>query len=959
MDEFGFFEAASKVEIQKQPWMDECSFVLGTNDNIKGIIDHCLKHPRIATDLETTGLDNRVFNGTTVDKIVGLCLCPDGRTGYYIPLRHTTNPEANVDWTLFTREFQRLVDASLAGKLVFVFHGGQFDQEFLEFNGDVDLGGECWDKPSCWDDTEIEVYMLDSRRRDKRLKSLSEQELGIKQLELDDLWTEEEQKKPGFKKDFSTLDPTWEGTLLYGGGDGIATWRLDAKFYPQVVNKDKFGHSLKTIYHIEKSCVAATRWMKRNRIKIDMEKVKELIKLGQQEWFDSIMEVYEAAQTILGRDVMPGYYKVLKEDFNPNDMLNLKDEQIQRAKVLADRKYPDPLDTVTKTGPTGVVKTYPYIYDVNAPQQLGLLFEEMQVPGLVYTDKSGQVKTSKDILDKVVEDAGAKFPFMGKIKRFREISKALSNYLMPMLQESEPSDHTIAINFRGHKVDTGRFATPTGNKAIRGWPRMNLQSLPAGYDPKRPECMRRIRECVMGRDGKFVVAIDYAGVELRLVTNLSREPLWLAEYFHCSDCDRTFNKGDGKSTPMPPPPRCPNCGGDKIGDLHTLTGIQVYGADAPDRPDWKQLRQRSKGSNFALCYGGGGSAVSRSTGCDINEGWRIKNLFDGSYKTLRSWWGAQHAFARQREYVLTAFGRKYPVPDINHGDGGFRSKAERNSVNGPIQGTSADITKLSMALIYKMVKSRGWQDKVLMIITMHDELVFEIDGDILEEAVEVIKNIMCRNKLVLAQKWPIPLTSDVEIGYNWSVPWDLNGMRAKEVRFAGNKKFYKPKDAEAAGHDWDKLPTFPAALNPFFAHQTFEGIEVLLGGNVEPKKAVAVQEVPEEAPESAPESVHVEPEVEEPPVSPEAVNQRPAPPKGLKKGDVFTYTLKAPLDLRTMRELAGVIIACKNGGTRILRVKTRSGVTLNDLPQWKEFVSNGDILVNEQQFFWFADSKGL
>lgn len=947
MDAFSVFEEARTVKLKKFPWMDKCEFVLGTDENLKDIFDHCLKHPRVATDLETTGLDNRVFGGKTVDHIVGLCLCPDGKTGYYIPLRHKVGTEHNVSWPMFVEQFQRLVAASLAGDLVFVFHGGQFDMEFLEFNGDVPLGEECWDKAGCWDDTEIEVYMTDSRRRDKRLKSLSQQECDIQQLELTDLWTEEEQAKPDFKKDFSLLDPSWEGTLLYGGGDGIATWRLDKKFHPQVTEPDKFGHNLRNIYFIEKACVAATRWMKRCRIKIDRAKVIDLIKLGQREWFDSIMDVYAAASDILGRDVMPGYYKELRDHFDADDMLNLKDEQIQRAKTIYQRKYPDPAQSVEKVGPDGKAKTYKFIYDVNAPVQLGQMFEEMGVPGLVYTEKSGQVKTSKDVLDAVVERAGSQFPFMAKIKRFREVHKALSNYLMPMLQESEPSDDTMAINFRGHKVDTGRFATPAKQRVkMRGWPGLNLQSLPAGYDPNRPECMRRLRECIIGRDDKFVVAIDFSGVELRLVTNLSREPKWLAEFFHCSSCDRKFDKGDGKGTPEPPPPRCPNCGSDKIGDLHTLTALTVYGQDSTDKPEWKMLRQRAKGANFALCYGGGGSAVSRSTGCDKQEGWRIKNVFDGNYKTLRSWWGAQHAFARQREYVLTALGRKYPVPDINHGDGGFRSKAERNSVNGPIQGSSADITKLAMALIYKEVKKRGWLKKVLMVITMHDELVFEVDGDILEEFIAVAQKIMCRNKFILAQKWPIPLTTDTEVGFNWSVPWDINTMRAGEVRFDGDKKFYKPAKAADAGLVWDDMPRFPAALAPLFKHQTFEGITVTLGPVVEAPEPVG------EAPEQPSES-------DEPPASPEAVANLPRPPKGLKKGEDFVYALSGPLDIRSYTLLAEVVQKCRNKGTKHLKLVTRDGQVLNDLPEWQEYVSVGPLLVNDQQFFFLAQSHGL
>lgn len=964
MNFLDFVEDARAVKVPKYPWMDKCRFVLGTKANLKDIIDHCLKHPRVALDLETTGLDNRVFNGKTVDHIVGVCLSPDGETGYYIPLRHKAGSQHNVPWSLFKTEFKRLIDACLAEKLVFVFHGGNFDQEFLEFNGDESLGGECWDKASCWDDTEIEVFMLDTRRLDKRLKTLSQEEVGIKQLELEDLWSEEDKKKPGWRPDFAALDPSWEGTLLYGGGDGIATWRLDEKFHTQVVNPDKFGHSLRNIYAIEKACVAATRWMRRNRLKIDREKVIQLIKLGQQEWYDAVMAVYEAAQAALKRDVMPGHYKWLRDTFIADDPNNLKDEQLERAKTVYKTKYPDPAETVQKVVGSEVVQ-FPYIYDINSQQQLGQLFQEMGVPGLNFTEKSGQVKTSKGEIDRIVEETGDRYPFMLKVKRFREVDKALSNYLLPMLHESEPSDNTAAIKWRAHKVDTGRFATPAKDKnAIRGWPQLNLQSLPATYDPNRPECMTRLRECIVGRDGKWVVAIDFSGVELRLVTNLSREPKWLDEFFHCSSCDRKFDKGDGLSTPMPPPARCPNCGSDKIGDLHTLTGLQVYGADAMDRPDWKQCRQRAKGANFALCYGGGGSAVSRSTGCDTNEGWRIKKLFDDAYRTLRSWWGAQHAFARQRGYVLTAFGRKYPVPDIHNQDGGFRSKAERNSVNGPIQGSSADITKLAMALVYKEVKRRGWLSKCLMVITMHDELVFEIDGDILEEAIAVIKNIMCRNKFVLAQKWPIPLTSDVEIGYSWAVPWNLDAMRSGEVRFHGDKKVKDKKKAAEMGLDWDSLPSFPAVLAPLFKYKTLD-VPPPSEFKADAPEAGAPPSEPPPPPPQDPEppatpQTPAAPEVhEEPPVSPEAVAARPRPPKGLKMGDTFEYRLSCPLTNRTAMTLGEVIRLCIRKGTKVLKLVTRDGTVLNELPDWAEWVGPEPVIVDPEQFFHLAQSYRL
>lgn len=1002
MDGLDFLIDQQYPQIEAREWMKECTFVQVTNDNITQCIDHCLDAPNgyYALDLETTGLDNRVFNGRTVDQMVGVCLCPDGVTGYYIPLRHKEGVEHNVTWSVFEKEFQRLMAATVAKKVRAIFHGGIFDQVFLTYWGGVAFGD--WDKPSTWEDTEILAYLENPRRRDKRLKSLTDKELGFDQIHLAELFPE------GHKgdMDFSTLDPARVEVTWYGGGDGIFTYRLFEKFHPLVMTPAG-GHSQKRIYLIEKSCVASIRWMHRNRIYRDKEKVLELLQLGQQEWFESVFDLYSAVGEALGRDVMPGYYKMLRDRFDANDPDNLLNEQIQRAKNQYQRKYPDPKQPIDKLG-----KAWPPIYDVASPKQLGQMFWELGVPGLVFTEKSGQVKTSKDVLDLIVERAAKKFPYMGKVKRFREVHKALTNYLFPMLEWADETDGTMRVNFRAHKVDTGRFATPAKARVqLPGWPQMNLQSLPATYNPDRPECMRRLRECIAARPPKkpgsprrYIVAIDFSGVELRLVTNLSREPKWLTEFFRCSTCSRSFDRGDGTKTPKAPPCRCPNCGSDKIGDLHSLTALSVYGDDATEKPEWKHLRQNAKATNFALCYGGGGNAVIRATGCGKNEGWRIKRQFDETYKTLSGWWKVQWAFARKHEYVLTAFGRKYPVPDINHEDGGFRSKAERNSVNGPIQGSSADITKIAMALVYKECKKRGWaEEKVLMIITMHDELVFDICGSVLEEAIEVIKPIMGANPFILAKKWPVPLVSDVEIGDSWDVPWDLNSMRAGEVKFNGNKKFKKPEKAEAAGLVWDAMSKFPADLAPYFKMHTFEEVDAFLedpskmpgakpavavvesapqeevvGGPLYPHlttipsmEVVQPDHIDEIIPHDSPELdvyredlPRVAPPFEEGPIArlaSEAVaNQMPAgPPVGLAKGDVYVFEVGSPLRYETVDDLARVILACRGRGTRLLRIKLPDGTMLNDLEPWRELFGDDEVVVNENEFFYTARARGL
>jgi len=976
---YDFFEETQAIHVKRRPWMDQCEMILGTAENLDGIIDSCIESGVYGLDLETSGLDNRVFDGRTVDYISGFCMSPDGVRGYYVPVMHDPAKfgKHNVPESVWRPAFERL----FASKAVAVFHSGKFDHEFLEFNGGDPLGK--WDSPKRWEDTLIGAYLRNTRSRSLRLKDLSEAPpdaeidtrcggpgLGWEMIHLHELWGHDKEQK-GFDYDFTTLDPSWEPSVWYAASDAICTYRLWGLLKPHTETQ----HS---IYMIEKLCIAATRWMERNRIYVDAEKVIELVALGQQEWHDSIMDLYEAANKILGRDAMPGFYKVLRDKFVPDNHLLLIPEQLTHAKAVSQQRYPDPKGVVKKKG-----KEWPSIYDVNSAQQLGKMFDEMGIPGLQHTEKTGQVVTRKKVLDAIIERTEGKFPFMGKVKRFREIWKALGSYLYPMLLDCEESDGTMRIQFKGNKVDTGRFSTPAkdeGRADVPGWPKINLQSIPKAGDPNRPACMSRLRECIAARPHHFIVAIDYAGVELRIVTNLSREPKWLAEFFHCASCDRKFDPGDGKSTPLPPPPRCPDCGSDKIGDLHTLTALEIYGSDAVHRDDWKILRGHAKGTNFALCYGGGGMAVTRSTGVNKQEGWRIKHQFDATYSGLKAWWSYEHNFARKHGYVLTGFGRHYPVPDINHADGGFRSKAERNSVNGPVQGTSADITKIAMGLVYKECKKRGWLDLVRMIVTMHDELVFEIHEEVLEEAIAVIVPIMTRNPLILGKKWPIPYTTDVEIGYGWEVPWDLNEMRHGEVAFVGDKKYkidkqipagvlwedmipidgkdpdvirkhegieYKAKDQIPDGMVWDDMPHFPASLAPWFNQVAVDES----GGDVPPPPSPSPppsRETVSRETEAPPEHHREEP----PPPSPAS----PPPASPTVEGGDFIYKLEVPLTISVALKLAEVIRECRHKGTKRLRLLSAQGESLDG---WLDVAGHPEVNVSAHEFVIIARSRGL
>lgn len=928
------FTDLSRPKVEKRPWMEKVHMELVTStDRLREVVDECIAAGVYAWDIETTGLDNRVFpgpdEGRTVDSIVGHCLAPTKDRGFYVPVRHVAADGSllpvNVPLSEANAELRRLAES----EAVAVFHHSKFDQEFLEWGEDAPIGS--WDDPDHWDDTFILAYLRDTRDKIRGLKPLSANELGREMIELEDLFTKEEQKRLGGRLNFSILDPSWEPCVWYACSDAMNTRGLRDVLLPVIV--DQKPRSQKVVYRLEKMCLPATRWMERCRINIDRSKVRELISLGQAEWLESLEEVYDTVSKHLGRNIRPGWFRLMQGEpglpptakFNPSEMdpsyMECREEamrlatQLQLDPMTPDSKGNSRVNTICKEVPSVVNKKkkevvdFPLVYDVTIPAELGLLLREIGVSNLRTTEKSGQVKTSKDELDRVIEESGDDFPFMAKIKRFRETAKALGTNLFPLWNDTIPErsrDGTIHVGFNAHKVETGRFSTPQPrDKVFHGQVRWNLHSIPASYDKNKPACMLRIRECVSARPGKLLFAIDYSGVELRIVTNESREPKWIEEFFRCSNCEHTFDRGNGKETPEAPPPFCPECGSDKIGDLHSLTAIAVYGEEIKGTKEFKGKRQKAKGLNFAMCYGGGPAAAQRSVGVDRDEGFRIKRQFDATYIGLRQWWSAQHNFARMHKHVTTAFGRKYPLPDIDHENGHFRSKAERNAVNGPVQGTSADIMKLAMALIYKEVKKRGWLSKVLMTITIHDELVFEIDEDIAEEAILMIVPLMTR-KTVEKLRRPIPLKVDIEFGRDWSVPYDLTNL-------TWNKS--------------DKWNTelariFPKSYQEYLARggRVVEGHEA-----VEPAAQVSQPE--------------------------RAVPTKPGislPETGMDKPYVHTVG-KDKLTAETLYKLAELIHKCEGRGTQVLILQTEDGEPLWEGPEIRVSAVQFKILAEEYE----------
>jgi hypothetical protein len=267
-----------------------------------------------------------------------------------------------------------------------------------------------------------------------------------------------------------------------------------------------------------------------------------------------------------------------------------------------------------------------------------------------------------------------------------------------------------------------------------------------------------------------MVKIDFAGEELRIVTNLSKEPVWINE----------FNNGTG--------------------DLHTITAQAFFSKQEVT----KQERQAGKMANFSLVYGGGVQAIQRATKCNAQEAARRKANFDKSVPKFTNWTKLQKARAHKEKGVYPAFGRWMALSDIDHVEKYIVASCERQAVNFPIQGTGADIMRMALVMTHKEFYRRGWYQSgaVRTLLTVHDEIVFEVKFELLQEAVPLIERIMCEPSRIA--KWEVHLEAEPLVDLSCDAKYDFNMVVHGKPYKEGDK--VKPGFFVAGTRQFQKMP---------------------------------------------------------------------------------------------------------------------------------------------------------
>ena len=349
-------------------------------------------------------------------------------------------------------------------------------------------------------------------------------------------------------------------------------------------------------------------------------------------------------------------------------------------------------------------------FNISSPKQLGeVLFEKMKVSKNPKKTKTGQYSTAEDILSNLAKDND----FVKLILRFRSISKLLNTYIDSLPKQILKSTNRIHTNFLQTVAATGRLSSVNPN----------LQNIPI-----RSESGKEIRKAFIPRNKDFfLMAADYSQIELRVIAALSKEDNMI----------RSFEKNE---------------------DIHLSTAATVF--NIPLEKVTKQQRSHAKIVNFGIIYGVSAFGLSNQTDLNIKESKSLIETYYLKYPKLKQFIENQISFARDKGYVETILGRRRILRDINSTNSVVRSAAERNAVNAPIQGSAADIIKISMINIQKEFVSKKIKSK--MLLQIHDELVFDVFKPELNKVMEIV-----RYQMENAFKLDIPLSVDIDYGVNW------------------------------------------------------------------------------------------------------------------------------------------------------------------------------------------------
>lgn len=347
-------------------------------------------------------------------------------------------------------------------------------------------------------------------------------------------------------------------------------------------------------------------------------------------------------------------------------------------------------------------------FNLGSPKQIGqIFFEKLQLP-VVKKTPSGAPSTDEEVLQKLAED----YPLPKLLLEHRGLSKLKSTYTDKLPRMVNPTTGRVHTNYAQAVAVTGRLASNDPN----------LQNIPV-----RTAEGRRIREAFIASPGHRIVSADYSQIELRIMAHISGDASLL----------RAFSQGE---------------------DIHRATAAEVFGV-TPLEVNSDQ-RRIAKVINFGLIYGMSAFGLASNLGITRDAAKLYIDRYFARYPGVAQYMEDTRATAKEKGYVETVFGRRLWLPEINGGNGPRRQAAERAAINAPMQGTAADLIKLSMIAVDDWLTRDRLASR--MIMQVHDELVLEVPEGELSLVREKLPEMMCG-----VAKLKVPLVAEVGAGANW------------------------------------------------------------------------------------------------------------------------------------------------------------------------------------------------
>lgn len=344
-------------------------------------------------------------------------------------------------------------------------------------------------------------------------------------------------------------------------------------------------------------------------------------------------------------------------------------------------------------------------FNISSPKQLGqVLFEDLGLKGGKKT-KTGY-STSQDVLEKIIDA----HPVVPLVLEYRMLTKLSSTYLKG-LQEQVFPDNKIHTIYKQTLTHTGRLSSVDPN----------LQNIPV-----RSEEGKLIRKAFVSHNG-YLVSFDYSQIELRILAHMA----------HVTNLIDAFNQGK---------------------DIHRHTAALVFGVK--DEEVTPQMRSQAKAVNFGIIYGMSEFRLSKDIGMSISEARDFINKYFETYPEVKTYMDEVVETCKKQGYVSTLLNRKRYIPTINDKNFMVRQQAQRYAMNTPIQGTGADILKLAMIEVDKALKEKNLKSQ--MILQVHDELIFDVFEDELEEVMSLVKD-----KMEHCIKMDVPLIVEGNYAKNW------------------------------------------------------------------------------------------------------------------------------------------------------------------------------------------------